>query len=88
MSESWASAWRGSAARRDVRRKAQPSADAYPSQTVRIVVPFSAGSNTDGQARILADKLADVEATGDRREPARHCRNRERGQGARPMATR
>jgi tripartite-type tricarboxylate transporter receptor subunit TctC len=29
----------------------------YPNQTVRIVVPFSAGSITDGLARILADKL-------------------------------
>ena len=27
-------------------------------QPVRIVVPFSAGSNTDGQARIIADKLS------------------------------
>ncbi|NVO14452.1 MAG: tripartite tricarboxylate transporter substrate binding protein [Rhodoplanes sp.] len=33
---------------------------AYPNQMVRIVVPFSAGSVTDGLARILADKLADV----------------------------
>jgi tripartite-type tricarboxylate transporter receptor subunit TctC len=32
----------------------------YPSQTVRIVVPFSAGSNTDGQARIIAEKLTDI----------------------------
>jgi tripartite-type tricarboxylate transporter receptor subunit TctC len=32
-------------------------AQSYPSQTVRIVVPFSAGSITDGLARILADKL-------------------------------
>jgi tripartite-type tricarboxylate transporter receptor subunit TctC len=30
----------------------------YPSQTVKMVVPFSAGSITDGLARILADKLA------------------------------
>ncbi len=30
----------------------------YPNQLVRIVVPFSAGSITDGLARILADKLA------------------------------
>ncbi len=29
----------------------------YPSQRVTIVVPFGAGSNTDAQARILADKL-------------------------------
>jgi tripartite-type tricarboxylate transporter receptor subunit TctC len=37
---------------------AQPSADAYPNQTVRIVVPFSAGSISDGLARVLADELA------------------------------
>lgn len=36
---------------------ASVSAQAYPSQLVRIVVPFSAGSITDGLARILADKL-------------------------------
>jgi len=36
------------------------SADAYPNQVVRIVVPFSAGSITDGLARILADKLAEL----------------------------
>lgn len=29
----------------------------FPNQTVKIVVPFSAGSITDGLARILADKL-------------------------------
>jgi tripartite-type tricarboxylate transporter receptor subunit TctC len=34
------------------------SAQAYPNQTVRIVVPFSAGSITDGLARVLADKLS------------------------------
>jgi tripartite-type tricarboxylate transporter receptor subunit TctC len=33
------------------------SAQAYPNKLVRIVVPFSAGSITDGLARILADKL-------------------------------
>jgi tripartite-type tricarboxylate transporter receptor subunit TctC len=33
-------------------------AQSYPTQTVRIVVPFSAGSITDGLARILADKLS------------------------------
>jgi tripartite-type tricarboxylate transporter receptor subunit TctC len=32
----------------------------YPNQLVRIVVPFSAGSITDGLARIVADKLATV----------------------------
>src|SRR5215218_4192499 len=31
----------------------------YPTQMVRIVVPFSAGSITDGLARVLADKLAE-----------------------------
>ena len=33
------------------------AAPAYPTQTVRIIVPFSAGSNTDLLARVLADKL-------------------------------
>ena len=37
---------------------AQPAAAQYPNQVVRIVVPFGAGSNTDAQARILADKLS------------------------------
>jgi tripartite-type tricarboxylate transporter receptor subunit TctC len=32
----------------------------YPNQPVRIVVPFSAGSTTDGQARIIADRLAEM----------------------------
>jgi tripartite-type tricarboxylate transporter receptor subunit TctC len=36
------------------------SAQNYPNQRVTIVVPFSAGSITDGLARILADKLADI----------------------------
>ena len=36
------------------------SAQTYPNQTVRIVVPFSAGSITDGLARILADKLGEM----------------------------
>ena len=31
----------------------------YPNQMVRIVVPFSAGSITDGLARVLADKLSE-----------------------------
>src|SRR3954454_11662542 len=34
------------------------AAQQYPSQVVRIVVPFGAGSNTDAQARILADTLS------------------------------
>jgi tripartite-type tricarboxylate transporter receptor subunit TctC len=37
---------------------APAAAQQYPAQLVRIVVPFGAGSNTDAQARILADKLA------------------------------
>ncbi len=36
------------------------SAQTYPNQVVRIVVPFSAGSITDGLARILAEKLAEL----------------------------
>jgi tripartite-type tricarboxylate transporter receptor subunit TctC len=35
-------------------------AASYPNQTVRIIVPFSAGSNTDGQARVIADKLGEL----------------------------
>ena len=31
--------------------------DGYPNQTVRIVVPFSAGSSTDSLARVLSDEL-------------------------------
>jgi len=31
--------------------------DPFPTRTVKIVVPFSAGSNTDIFARVLADKL-------------------------------
>jgi tripartite-type tricarboxylate transporter receptor subunit TctC len=36
---------------------AQDSAASYPSQSVRIIVPFSAGSLTDLLARILSDRL-------------------------------
>src|SRR5262245_63572229 len=32
----------------------------YPTQRVTIVVPFAAGSITDGLARIIADKLGDM----------------------------
>jgi tripartite-type tricarboxylate transporter receptor subunit TctC len=32
----------------------------YPSQRVTIIVPFSAGSITDGLARVLADKLGEI----------------------------
>jgi tripartite-type tricarboxylate transporter receptor subunit TctC len=41
---------------------AQQAADPaqYPSRMVRIVVPFSAGSNTDLQARIIAEKLTEL----------------------------
>src|SRR6267142_4143667 len=35
-------------------------AQAYPTQRVTIVVPFTAGSITDGLARILADKLGEL----------------------------
>jgi tripartite-type tricarboxylate transporter receptor subunit TctC len=35
-------------------------AQSYPTQRVTIVVPFTAGSITDGLARILADKLAEL----------------------------
>jgi tripartite-type tricarboxylate transporter receptor subunit TctC len=36
------------------------AAQNYPAQRVTIVVPFSAGSITDGLARILADKLGEM----------------------------
>jgi tripartite-type tricarboxylate transporter receptor subunit TctC len=39
---------------------AQGSSAPYPDQMVRIVVPFSAGSITDGLARVLADRLSDA----------------------------
>jgi len=38
---------------------AQGADASYPSQTVRIVVPFSAGSQTDILARTIADKLGE-----------------------------
>jgi tripartite-type tricarboxylate transporter receptor subunit TctC len=38
----------------------QPATAQYPAQMVRIVVPFGAGSNTDAQARIIADKLSQM----------------------------
>jgi len=39
---------------------AQTTAQVFPTQTVTIIVPFAAGSNTDILARFLADKLAPV----------------------------
>lgn len=39
------------------RLNAQPKADSYPNQLVRIVVPVTAGSNSDSLARIISDKL-------------------------------
>ena len=36
----------------------QTAAQSYPTRTVSIVVPFGAGSITDGMARVIADKLA------------------------------
>ena len=36
---------------------AQANAQSYPSEQVRIIVPFGAGSVTDTLARVLADKL-------------------------------
>lgn len=39
---------------------ADTPADSYPSQLVRIVVPFSAGSATDILARVISDKLGPI----------------------------
>src|SRR5436190_22652493 len=36
------------------------TAQTFPTQAVKIVVPFSAGSATDLLARIVADKLGEV----------------------------
>ena len=38
-------------------RRRLPSAQAYPSRTVTVVVPFPAGGSVDGVARILVQKL-------------------------------
>jgi tripartite-type tricarboxylate transporter receptor subunit TctC len=51
--------WLGAAAALLMNTGAFAQAD-YPNQIVRIVVPFSAGSITDGLARIIADKLSEV----------------------------
>ena len=37
----------------------QASAQSYPNQAIRIVVPFPAGGGVDTMARILANKLTD-----------------------------
>src|SRR5829696_8491848 len=42
---------------------AQADAAQYPNQTVRIVVPFSAGSTTDGQARVIAENRPGIAGT-------------------------
>jgi tripartite-type tricarboxylate transporter receptor subunit TctC len=55
------SLWLGMAALAFAGHSAIAQGDAsYPNQTVRIVVPFSAGSITDGLARVLADKLGET----------------------------
>jgi tripartite-type tricarboxylate transporter receptor subunit TctC len=48
-----AAALPGQAARAD-------AADTYPSQVVRFIVPFAAGSNTDMLARTISDKLSPI----------------------------
>ena len=36
------------------------AAQAYPNKTIRVVVPYAAGGNTDFTARVIATKLTDV----------------------------
>src|ERR1051326_4220189 len=35
-------------------------AQSYPSKTVRVIVPYAAGGNTDFTARVIATKLTEV----------------------------
>jgi tripartite-type tricarboxylate transporter receptor subunit TctC len=37
-----------------------PSAEMWPSRPVRILVPYAAGGNSDGMARIAAQHLAEA----------------------------
>jgi hypothetical protein len=46
-------------------------AQAWPSKSVKIVVPFAAGGATDVVARLLAQKLSEEWGTGGGREPRR-----------------
>jgi tripartite-type tricarboxylate transporter receptor subunit TctC len=39
---------------------ARAQAAAYPSRPIRIIVPFPAGTGTDGTARVFAKKIADI----------------------------
>ena len=36
-----------------------PKEEAYPSGTIKVIVPFGAGGDTDLAARIITDKLPD-----------------------------
>ena len=38
---------------------AQPGAGAYPTKTIKLIVPFPAGAGTDAIARLVAQKLAE-----------------------------
>jgi tripartite-type tricarboxylate transporter receptor subunit TctC len=41
-----------------IRADADESADRYPSQVIRIIVPFAAGGSADALARVVGDNLA------------------------------
>jgi tripartite-type tricarboxylate transporter receptor subunit TctC len=52
--------WLGMVAATVAATGALAQTSSYPNQMVRIVVPFTAGSITDGLARIIAEKLSDM----------------------------
>ncbi len=65
---------------------------AYPSRTIKMIVPYPAGGTTDFLGRLVADQLkTGLGATVDRREQARgrhHARRGAGSEGRSPTATR
>ena len=66
----------------------------YPTRTIRLIVPLTAGAGADIAARIIAQRMNEHwKAAGDRREPARggradRYRGGGEGRGRRPYAAR